>query len=356
MTRISIIDFISFGIVFSVVYLSHTLLQLIQMNQFIETDMIIQSSTPFTQQQSQTLFDNQITPITSTPSDVLIPTNHTFQLVLFTTEDGLSTSKVNKIKLYRDVCDLYTSQFNFRALLFTHTPQLISLVSHSSVIPVTDFSVNPYGLPIITSLYSKAQQLFDSEYYGYVNSDILIEPTLFAVLSFCGRAVRSSLLNPCHEIAGRVYERSIQDIPTSFTSFGQLESYFANYTRNRFRIRSRGSADYFVFSKEAMHLATNTSQSAVIGRMQIDNYLMGVVSGVGELVDATVVVKGIHEGVDGFYNRRVNTQTRENRGWNYGVMRNTSTHYGYLSETGNKVLRMHDGKCCTLSTVKWISC
>ena len=38
-----------------------------------------------------------------------------------------------------------------------------------------------------------------------------------------------------------------------------------------------------------MHLATNTSQTAVIGRMQIDNYLMGVVSGVGELVDATVV-------------------------------------------------------------------
>ena len=169
--------------------------------------MVIQSSTPFTQQQSQTLFDNQITPITSTPSDVLIPTNHTFQLVLFTTEDGLSTSKLNKIKLYRDVCDLYTSQFNFRALLFTHTPQLISLVSHSSVIPITDFSweffdvvicsVNPYGVPIITSLYSKAQQLFDSEYYGYVNSDILIEPTLFAVLSFCGTAVQSSLLNPC---------------------------------------------------------------------------------------------------------------------------------------------------------------
>lgn len=38
-----------------------------------------------------------------------------------------------------------------------------------------------------------------------------------------------------------------------------------------------------------MHLVTNTSHSAVIGRMQIDNYLMGVVSGVGELVDATVV-------------------------------------------------------------------
>lgn len=177
------------------------------MNQFVETSIIIQSSTPFTQQQSQTLFDNQVTPVASAPSGLSIPTNHTFQLVLFTTEDGFSISKLNKIKLYRDMCDLYTSQFNFRALLFTHTPQLISLVSHSSVIPVTDFScnffdvvicsVNPYGLPIITSLYSRAEQLFDSEYYGYVNSDILIEPTLFTVLSFCGTAVKSSLLNPC---------------------------------------------------------------------------------------------------------------------------------------------------------------
>ena len=36
-----------------------------------------------------------------------------------------------------------------------------------------------------------------------------------------------------------------------------------------------------------MPLVTNTSQSAVIGRLRIDNYLMGVIYEAGDLIDAT---------------------------------------------------------------------
>ena len=42
-----------------------------------------------------------------------------------------------------------------------------------------------------------------------------------------------------------------------------------------------------MFSREAMPLVTNTSQSAVIGRLRIDNYLMGVIYEAGDLIDAT---------------------------------------------------------------------
>lgn len=42
-----------------------------------------------------------------------------------------------------------------------------------------------------------------------------------------------------------------------------------------------------MFSRQAMPLVTNTSQSAVIGRLRIDNYLMGVVYEAGDLIDAT---------------------------------------------------------------------
>ena len=45
--------------------------------------------------------------------------------------------------------------------------------------------VNPYGLPIITSLFSKAYQTIEAKYYGYLNSDILIQPTVFEVLHYC---------------------------------------------------------------------------------------------------------------------------------------------------------------------------
>lgn len=45
--------------------------------------------------------------------------------------------------------------------------------------------VNPYNMPIVGSMYAKAAQLYDSEYYGYINSDILVSVNLFEVLELC---------------------------------------------------------------------------------------------------------------------------------------------------------------------------
>lgn len=59
---------------------------------------------------------------------------------------------------------------------------------------------------------------------------------------------------------------------------------------------------------------------------------------------------GIHEGKEGFYSKKVNSQTRENRSWNYGVMRRSQKHYGYLPEKGNRVLHLKNGLCCTIET------
>ena len=113
-----------------------------------------------------------------------------------------------------------------------------------------------------------------------------------------------------------------------------------------------------MFSRQAMPLVTNTSQSAVIGRLRIDNYLMGVIYEAGDLIDATTagvfvqsdsrVVIGFHEGIDGFFNRRAGSQTRPNRNWNIEVMRNGSVHYGYVGEKGAKQLRASNRQCCTL--------
>lgn len=151
-----------------------------------------------------------------------------------------------------------------------------------------------------------------------------------------------------------MYERDFRDVPAGFTSLSQLSYYFLNYSRPRQALRNRGSADYFIFSRDAMKSVMNVEQTAVIGRMQIDNYLMGCVwrnesLRSSELVDVTTVVLGIHEGKEGFYNRKVAMQSKENRNWNYGVMRNFSIHYGYLSERGNRVIHSNSGVCCTLS-------
>ena len=54
--------------------------------------------------------------------------------------------------------------------------------------------MNPFGLPTITSMFYEAQRLFDAKYYGYVNSDILLEPAIFEVLRYCSSLVSEGRL------------------------------------------------------------------------------------------------------------------------------------------------------------------
>ena len=42
---------------------------------------------------------------------------------------------------------------------------------------------NYKGLPIIREIYLTLKTLYQAEYYGYINSDILISPSLFPVLT-----------------------------------------------------------------------------------------------------------------------------------------------------------------------------
>lgn len=62
-----------------------------------------------------------------------------YQLVLFTTEDGFSSRKQRKIQLFREMSDLFHSQYRFRSILFTTTPQLVQSLNGSSVLVVSDF-------------------------------------------------------------------------------------------------------------------------------------------------------------------------------------------------------------------------
>ena len=46
-------------------------------------------------------------------------------------------------------------------------------------------SLNPYKIPVINDMFMKATRLFDSDYYGYINSDILVTPNLFQFIELC---------------------------------------------------------------------------------------------------------------------------------------------------------------------------
>lgn len=46
----------------------------------------------------------------------------------------------------------------------------------------------------LSSLYSKAYEVLQGSYYGYVNSDILIQPTIFTIMDYCQKQVEKGNL------------------------------------------------------------------------------------------------------------------------------------------------------------------
>ena len=90
---------------------------------------------------------------------------------------------------------LFQKQFSFRAVVFSRSPSVIVFCREHHITCITNYaclplplfthSSNPFHMPLIRFLLLQAQHLFPSRYYGYVNSDILLSSSLFAVLSQC---------------------------------------------------------------------------------------------------------------------------------------------------------------------------
>ena len=102
------------------------------------------------------------------------------------------TYKINNvIKMF----NLFQRSFNFKGIVFTTSDSIISLANEEKVTVVTSFpfnfvcfvinSKNVYGMPILRDMLVKAREMFDSDYYGYINSDILLSLNLFEVLDIC---------------------------------------------------------------------------------------------------------------------------------------------------------------------------
>ena len=62
-----------------------------------------------------------------------------YDLVLFTTEDGVSEKKFRKMQLFRDMCELYYKHFHFRAIVFTNTIQLHQFFQNTSILTIGNF-------------------------------------------------------------------------------------------------------------------------------------------------------------------------------------------------------------------------
>lgn len=165
-----------------------------------------------------------------------------YDLVLFTTDEGWTERINNKSRIWKSMADAYSKAYSFKAIIFTHTPQLINRFSHSSVKVITDFELTSIGVPTITGLYYAAYKTYNALYYGYVNADILLNYSVFDALQYLQSQVRQRIIYPQHELAGRVYEMDYSEIPYVFDSLKHVKQFFNTVVVTRRTLRNAGSA------------------------------------------------------------------------------------------------------------------
>ena len=81
-----------------------------------------------------------------------------------------------------DVLSLYQSVFNMKAIVYTRSVPVIDYAMKCNLTVIREYPVNEFGVPLFRPLMEKQKELFQATFYGYINSDILIDPSLFARL------------------------------------------------------------------------------------------------------------------------------------------------------------------------------
>lgn len=79
-----------------------------------------------------------------------------------------------------DLCSLYQQSHRFRGVVFSNSTPIIRYATSKGLFVVKECQRNEYGVPLYRSMMLALKRRFCSQYYGYINSDILIDPSFFA--------------------------------------------------------------------------------------------------------------------------------------------------------------------------------
>ena len=97
-----------------------------------------------------------------------------------------------KIKNVIRMLSLFQLLFPMKAVVFTNTVQIRRVAERAGLTVVRNYKsswhggltrrTNPYKMPYIRDMFVTAKKLFDSCYYGYINSDVLLSYQIFDVI------------------------------------------------------------------------------------------------------------------------------------------------------------------------------
>lgn len=123
--------------------------------------------------------------------------------------------------------------------MFTSSTVIKNLCHEYQIKTIQHHARNKYGLPFIKSLLQIMKKKINSKYYGYINSDILLNPRVLFLLPIIEKKYQQSILRTNFQIVSRVKEDIRQFISNNFTSIQEIQEIFTTSEgeiRNRFSL------------------------------------------------------------------------------------------------------------------------
>ena len=135
----------------------------------------------------------------------------------------------------------FQKYYSFKGIMFSRSPLIIELCNRMNVTVIDHYLTNPYNMPLIRDLFQQAYHTFSADFYGYANSDVIMDVTIFSVLKEVKRRIDNKRYSGIVEISGRVYDtKSTKTLnPTSLDSFRE---YLKVCMKRSTELRNRDSA------------------------------------------------------------------------------------------------------------------
>lgn len=80
--------------------------------------------------------------------------------------------------------------------MFSTSPSIIEMCQKMNVLVVNHYQSNKYGMPLIRDLFLQSYHLVNSDYYGYINSDVVLSTSIFQFLSSIDIQVQNGTIPP----------------------------------------------------------------------------------------------------------------------------------------------------------------
>ena len=207
------------------------------------------------------------------------------QLTIFTapkpfTDAHIATIQRNAIQSWRQLGD------EVAVILVGDESGMAAVAQELGVAHIPDVAANKKGTPLVSSIFSQAEQASDSQLLAYVNSDILLLPVFLEVARQV-LAQREKFL-----IVGQRWDLGVQQ-PMDFNS-GWDERLRQKAIR-RGQLHAPAGSDYFIFSRGLF----DTIPDFAIGRAGWDNWM--IYHGTRQpwpVIDATPALMVIHQNHD----------------------------------------------------------